>query len=367
MAFGGIAGGGVGDIVAFVKLGGTTQFNAQMAALNKQVGQSSAMMQNALKVSMLAGALAIAAATAASIKFESAFAGVTKTVEGLRDPMGNLTAEGEAMAKAIRNIALETPIAVGELARIGELGGQLGIAKADLDSFIKTISKIAVTTDLTIESASTNMARFVNITKQVAPEGMTAADQIERLGSTIVDLGNNLATTESEILVLGMRLAGAGNQIGLSQAEILGLSGALSSLGLQAQMGGTAMSRAMIAMSKSVSLGTDDLKAFAETAEMSVADFSTLFKEDATAAITAFVTGLGNINDKGGSTFLVLEELGFSNIRIQDTLLKASSASELFTEAIDLGSAAYKKNNALSKEAAQRFGTTESQLKVLKN
>jgi len=365
--FTGLTGGGVGDIVGFVKFSGIDQANADLDRLNAKVSNASQVMNKTLNITMLAGAAAMGAAAIASIKFESAFAGVTKTVEGLRDPMGKLTAEGEAMAKSIRGISLETPIAVGELARIGELGGQLGIARGDLTSFIDTISKIAVTTDLTIESASTDMARFVNITKQVAPEGMTAAMQIERLGSTVVDLGNNLATTESEILSMGMRLAGAGNQIGLSQAEILGLSGALSSVGLEAQMGGTAISKAMIEMANSVAVGGPKLEAFADAARMSSDEFANLFKEDAAAAITAFITGLGDVSETGGNTFAVLEDLGFSEIRLRDALLRASSASDLFSKSIQMGSDAYVENNALNKEAAQRFGTTESQLKILKN
>lgn len=56
-----------------------------------------------------------------------------------------------------------------------------------------------------------------------------------------------------------MRLAGAGKQIGLTEGEVLGLAAALSSVGIEAEMGGSAISKAMIKMQNAVELGGDKL------------------------------------------------------------------------------------------------------------
>ncbi|MBU2527747.1 MAG: phage tail tape measure protein, partial [Bacteroidetes bacterium] len=243
---GGLGSFGVGDIVARIGLTGDAAFKRQLDGVDARVNKSAQTMNKALNVAILAGAAAFTVAVMAAAKFESSFAGVTKTVEGLRGPMGNLTEDGKRMAQEFRNLSMEIPITVHELNKIGELGGQLGIPKADLISFTDTIAKLGVTTDLSIETASMSLARFVNVTKQVAPAGMAVSEQVQRLGSTIVDLGNNFATTESQILEMATRIAGAGNQIGLTQPQILGLATALSSVGLEAQAGGTSISKAMI-------------------------------------------------------------------------------------------------------------------------
>ena len=67
-------------------------------------------------------------------------------------------------------------------------------------------------------------------------------EDFDRLGATIVDLGNNLATTEKEIVDMSMRIAGAGAQVGMTEAEIMSFSGALSSVGIEAEAGGSAFS-----------------------------------------------------------------------------------------------------------------------------
>lgn len=188
----------------------------------------------------------------AAVSYESAFAGVIKTVEEATDAHGNLTTAGLELRQMFRDLAKEIPIPIEQLARIGELAGQLGVPLDQIENFTANIAKLAATTDLSIEAAATQLARFQNITG--------ASDEpIDRLASTIVHLGNNLATTESELVNFAMRIAGAGKQVGLTQAQILALGGALSSAGIRAEAGGTAVSRILIDMASAVAGSTGEM------------------------------------------------------------------------------------------------------------
>ena len=296
-------------------------------------------------------------AVKAAIDFESSFAGVRKTVDATE-------AEFQNLAKGFRALALEIPVSVNQLNNIGEAAGQLGIKTENILDFTKTMAQLGVATNLSAEEAATSLARLANIT------GM-AQDDFDKLGSTVVGLGNNFATTEAEIVEFGLRIAGAGAQIGLTEGEILGLGTALSSVGIGAEAGGTAISKVMIQIASAVSTGGAELDQFAEiasrTGRIAREDFAQAFEEDAAGAIVTFIEGLGTLDDAGINTFAVLEDLGMSEIRVRDAMLRASGAGDLLREAVEEGNTAWTANLALTKEAAERFKTTASRLTLLKN
>jgi len=301
-----------------------------------------------------AGALAMgAAALKVGIDYESAFAGVRKTVDATEAEFG-------VLSDGIRQMALEVPASAASIASVAEAAGQLGVQTPNILDFTRTMIDLGVSTNMTAEEAATSLARLANITQMPQTE-------FQRLGSTVVALGNNFATTEGEIVEMGLRIAGAGHQVGMTEPQILGFSAALSSVGIRAEAGGSAISRVMIQMAGDVAAGGKNLETFASVAGMSTDQFRTAFEEDAAGAIIAFVEGLGGISAAGGDVFGVLEELGMSEVRVRDALLRAAGAGDLFREAIELGSVAWQENTALTTEAAQRYQTTASQIQILKN
>lgn len=305
-------------------------------------------------------ALGSVAAIKAAIDYESAFAGVKKTVDEVYDANGNLVISYDDLSRGIRDMAKELPATTTEIAAVAESAGQLGIQTENVLSFSKTMIDMGESTNLGATDAATALARFANIT------GMSQ-DKFSNLGSSIVDLGNNFATTEAEIVNMSLRLAGAGSQIGLSEADILGLSAALSSVGIESEAGGSAFSKVMVNMQLAAAQGGEDLENFANIAGMSANDFKTAFEKDAVGAIASFVEGLGNAEEKGTTAIELLDEMGISEVRLRDALLRAGNASDLFTGAIETSNKAFEENTALTDEANKRYETTESKLKMLRN
>lgn len=289
----------------------------------------------------------------ASVDFESAFAGVKKTVDATDEELAQ-------MRQGLRDMAKEGPTSATALSGIAEAAGQLGIQTPNILGFTKVVADLGVSSNLAGEEGATMLARFANITQM--PQG-----DFERLGSTIVALGNAGASTEAEIMAMGLRIAGAGAQVNMTEPQILGLANALSSVGIEAEAGGSAISKVMIEMASEVANGGEKLSKFAEVAGMSSTDFQKAFKTDAAGALVSFVEGLGKMKTEGENTFGVLDELGFSEIRVRDALLRASGAGDLFRTSLELGSKAWQENTALSNEAAQRYATTESKLATLRN
>lgn len=352
-------------------------------------------------VSGLVGGIAVASLKA-SIDFESAFTGVTKTVDGTEEQLKELR-------KGILDMSTELPSTASEISAVAEAAGQLGIQTDNILDFTKVMIDLGNSTNVTADEAASALAKFANIMQ------MSQKD-FDRLGSAIVDLGNNYATTEADIVDMSMRLAGAGKQVGLTEGQVLGLATALSSVGIEAEMGGSAISKAMVkmqnaveqggtkldnvlkqtgmtlrdlelmsandsksfrALSQSIGMTSTEVKQlitaganledFATVSGMSAEEFKKAWKEDAAGALSSFIQGLGNAEEKGESAITMLSEMGLTEVRLRDSLLRTANAGTLFNEAIETGTKAWKENTALAEEANKRYGTTESQLTMLKN
>lgn len=289
----------------------------------------------------------------ASMDFESAITGVAKTTD-LTDE------ELAAMSDSIKALSTEIPATTEEIAAVAEAAGQLGIQKDVLLDFTEIMTMLGTATNMTADEAATALARFANIT------GM-ATDNYGRLGSVIVDLGNNFATTESEIVAMGTRLASAGKLAGLTEPEIMALAAAMSSVGIEAEAGGTAMTQTLNAIEKAVAKGGDDLEEFARIAGMSSEEFSTAWKNDAMSALTSFIGGLGKLDEQGESTVLVLEDLGLTGIRQSNMLKSLGLAADQMTGAVNTANTAWQQNTALTNEANKRYATAQSRLTMMQN
>lgn len=341
---------------------------------------------------------------------ESAFAGVKKTIDEnkLVESFGSVEKGYEVLDKAIWDLTQETASSYEEIAGVMEWAGQLGVPLGDAGSeiidFTKTMIMLGDTTNVEATEAAESLAKFMNITH-------TSFEESSNLGSAIVHLGNNFATTEDDIIRMATRLAGAGTQIGLSESEILAFSTALSSVGITAELGGTAFSKAMVkmqvaaetgyepvielqektgmtlrelelmstndskafaALASSLGLTTTEMKAtikagnnlndFARVANMSTEEFVRLYREDATAALQAFIVGLGNVDETGMSTISTLQEMGFTEVRLRDTLTRLSSASDLMNETLIYSNEAWGENSALVNEADKRYETLDTRI-----
>lgn len=301
-----------------------------------------------------ASLLGLSAKTA--IDFEDAFVGVQKTVEGT-------DAELEKIRKDIMLLSNKIPIATTELFELAEEAGQLGIATKDITNFTETMSKLGSATNLSATEAGESIATFVNVMG-------TLPENYERIGSVIVKLGNNSKATESDIMAMAQRMSGAAATLGMTESSVFGLATALSSVGLEAEMGGTAISRVMNDFNRAASgvetkYGT--LAQYAEICGMSTKQFADTVKNDAGEALKQFVIGLGDSNRTGKGTIQLLSDLGVNEVRLTDTMLRLANASGTVDEYMKMADEEWIRNTALTTEASRKYADTASQIQIAKN
>lgn len=319
----------------------------------EKIGDKINKVGNGLSV-ISAGTAAVAAgALKASIDYESAFTGVRKTVEGTEEQLNSIR-------QGILDMSTELPASASEIASVAEAAGQLGIKTEDILSFTRVMIDLGESTNLSSTEAASSLAKFANVT------GMSA-DKYSNLGSVIVALGNNFATTESDIVSMSTRLAASGELVGLSESQIMALATAMSSVGIEVEAGGSAMSKLLKKIQVAVETGSNDLTKFAKVAGMSSKDFQKAFKDDAVDALSSFIAGLNDTERNGKSAVAILDDMGLTEVRLSNTILSLANSSEVMTKAIKLANKSWKENTALNKEATTRYKTTESQMKMLKN
>lgn len=309
-----------------------------------------ASMSKAVTIPILAGA---AASGAAAVKIDTALTGVRKTVDATEE-------EYEALKDAAIEFSKTNAVDPAQILDIQALGAQLGYSKDELQMFGEVVSGLDIATNMNAEEAATELAQFANIM------GM-AHDETENYGATIVELGNNFATTESDISHMSMRIAAAGKQIGMSEADVLGMATALSSMGIEAEAGGTAISTIMSNIDKAVATNSDKLVIWAETAGMSADQFAEAWKNDPVKALSAVLAGMDAATQEGGNMSVMLEELGINAIRQTDTLKRLANNAEMLPNAVNTANKAWEENTALTKEVDNRNASMAAQLQILFN
>lgn len=344
-----------------IKLTGDKEFKKRMRSVSQEVqtfGDWTDVLKGTLGSAAIQKGLQVIAdyfnkAFDASVDFESAMAGIAKTT--------NLSAvELDEMGDKIKDLSERIPMGTTEIAGLVEAAGQLGIADDYLLSFSETMAALGVATDLSANDAATALAQMANIMQ-------TSGKDYERMGSTIVALGNTSATTESKIVDMAQRLASSGRVVRMSEADVFAYATALSSVGVEAEAGGSALSKIWSNIETMVATGDEDLRDWANVAGMTAEQFADAWKNDASSAFEAFINGLGDSEKQGQSAIATLSGLNITEVRTTRALLSLATAGDLLGRSLETSKTAWDENTALAKEAGTRYGTTASQITMAEN
>lgn len=337
----------------------------QFEKVGKTLDNAGKNMENLGRTLMPVSTVAAAGlggAAKAAMDFESALAGVYKTVD--ETP----TTTYKDIEDWIRTMATELPATAAEIANVAEVAGQLGITADSLQPFVRTMIDLGNATNITATEGAAAVAQFFNIMGYSAND---VKDDVDNFGAALTALGNNAATDEESIVYMAKALAAAGHQVGLSTQEVLGLSTTLSSLGLSAERGGSAIStifRKIETDAKTFSdAGSKRLAAWGELLGMTGEEFRKAWNTDTINTIEKVIIGLGKTEDISKSLYEVLGDVDISNIRQIDTITRLANSEGMLSKYIAMANEEWDKNTALTKEAERRYGTTQSQLQILKN
>lgn len=233
---------------------------------------------------------------------DTAYRNMRKTVQGSEGDFQKL--KQSALEFSSVNFA-----SADQILAIQAIGGELGVATESLDTFAQTASNLDIATDLDAETAATALGQLDNILGDLNESTMP------NFADSLVRLGNNGASTESQILDIATRIGSMASIVGMTTPDMLALSSTIASTGQNAEAAGTAISKTMSFMETAVAAGGSTLSEIAATANMSADQFAAAWEKRPLEAITAFIKGLNQLEENGGSADLRLQELGITAVR----------------------------------------------------
>ena len=289
--------------------------------------------------------IAMGKATQAAIAWEASMANVAKTT-GLEGQ------ELEDLGNEFLDLSTKISTSKEELASMGAVAGQLGIAKEDIGAFTETISKMSVAFDMTGEEAATSMAQIQNIWEKPVAEA-------EKFGSALNYLGNNTAASEKQLIAYMQNVGNSPKVLGLTQQETLAFGDILVAMGMDASDAGTRLNSAFSGRGLLGNLG-----AAAELAGMTENQFKQILDTDPTSAIVSVVDAISNVESNIKKVSLANEIFGVTGGK---AIMPLIGQTDLLRQRIDEVNKAYDEGTSLQEEFAAKENTTAAIIQRIKN
>lgn len=321
----------------------------------KEVGESIDTITKPIQYASTALAAGGVASAKFAIDFEDSFAGVKKTVDATPEQLSKIKQGIIDLSTTGIDGRGAIPQTTTELNELAAAGGQLGISQENIIDFTEVMAQMGSATNLVGEEGAATLARFQNVMG-------VGQNEIRNIGSAIVDLGNHSATTESEIAEMALRMGKYGSSVRMSAADVLGYSAALSSLGIEAQMGGSAIGRTWLSIETAVASGGEGLTKFAKYSGKSAEEFKEQWNTDSSGAFNGLLKGLQSAEN----LTVALDDLGINNTQDIQAMMALVNGYDLVTESVNRSNTAYKENTALQEEFNAKNETTASQMQIAK-
>lgn len=288
------------------------------------------------------------------IAVETAAVGVAKTT--------NLSArEVDGLVESFDQLSSVTPTSTEALLKLAAVGGQLGVrGVSNLEKFAKVVAQLNVATNLAGEEGAASLVRILNIAGE-------SVSNIDRLASSIVDLGNNVNATESDIVSIANEVAKTTIQFKIGSANIVGISAALKELGIQARIGGTIVGKTFREIDKAIKKGGRTFKELEKITGLFGDDLRKTFDEDATKVFTRFIEGLTRIEEQSKGSSAALARFGLSSDGVNKVLPPLIERSGKLADILRRSKRANEENTAATKEAERAYDTLGSQVSITGN
>ena len=284
-------------------------------------------------------------------RFESSFTSVERAMQLTGTAAVDMRNQFVLLSETI-------PVAFEEIARIGTLGAQMGIASDGIIGFTETVSKFASITGISAETVAQQFGRIAELA-DVDPT------EFNNLGSAVAFAGINAVATEAEILNLTQSIAAVSNQAGITAPEIVGIATALASVGIASEQARGVFTRVFADIDRAASTGGESLQAFSEITGLSAETISSSWGTEG-AANDVFVALLKGLNSADNLT-AAFDKLNIVETREINTLTRLAKNLDVVMQALDDAGISFEDATFLGTSFDRTVDNLDSKISLFKN
>lgn len=291
-----------------------------------------------------------------AIDFDDAMIRVRKTADLTR-------AELEAMTTEIRRIAREVAMSHVELAGIAEIIGQAGVQSVkSISELTEIFAMLAITTDLTAESATDSMVKIANAFQWNLN---ASTDEVWRLSNVVNQLENDTAASAAEIVNSMSGWSQVASMMKITAAEAAALSASMISLGISDDEAATALRNMGIYLGRNATKLTEIMGANAKYATLQ--DTVNAINDDAVQVYLDLATAIEKAGKEGRNVESLLAAMEVGNLRGGRGLAALAQNITMVAENLRKANSQWALSTSLAREYNMAMESTKNQTQVLKN
>lgn len=251
-------------------------------------------------------------------------------------------------------------VSIEGLLQSAEVAGQLGVTgTANILKFSNAIEDLKLTSNIISDEQVGQFAKFIEVSSD-------SFDNADRLASVITRLGNEMATTEAEVLANATEIQKGVAVWNTAASSVLGLGAATSTLGSEAEASRSAIQTTFSVIDKAIASGVG-LEKILKLTGLTQKDLSKQFNQDATGVFVKFIGGLSKAKAEGENLNNILTEVDITEKRAFTVIGALAANYGVLQSAMATAADEYKLNAALSKEVAAASESVSSILTDIKD
>lgn len=242
----------------------------------------------------MAAGMAMGAPILASVKaasdFEDSMLGVARQVDGATDANGNYTQTYYDMAKSIKAMSEQLPLAANDIAALVEAGARMGIqGKDNLTTYAKLTAVMSAAFDIPADKIGDDMAKLAGIYH-------VPVKDIHELGDAINYLDDRSKAIAPDIIEVMKRIAGPATTAKMSYKEAGALATTMLSLGTAPEVAATSIN-AMINILGAAKMQSKRFNIGMEMLKLDPAKLQAQMTKDATGTIMKVLEAINALPD----------------------------------------------------------------------